>query len=359
MRIALAVGLLVVAGLLMIPTASFVYESGGPQACARCHEMGNQVDLWHDSAHRGIACAKCHGDALTTDPEFHLTNAKRVWSHWRGEVGEQFGLKPAAVFQIVERCASCHQQEFAAWSTGPHAVTYKRIFTDEKHNKSRHLMDDCFRCHGSHFDGAIGDLVAPVDNKGPWRLVRAEVAEKPAVPCLACHSVHRKGSPLNQRLLESKTPGNRQEKHRPGLAFYDRRAKMSVSASMLAIPAVLDNGRPVRMSPDVRQSLCYQCHAPLSTREAGTGDDRTPRGIHEGLSCMACHDKHRQTTRASCGTCHPRLSNCGLDVESMDTTFAKPGSRHNIHSVRCTDCHEKGVPRKRVDAGRVKAGGAG
>jgi hypothetical protein len=309
--------------------------------------MGNQVDLWHGSAHREVACAKCHGDALTTNPDFHLTNARRVWSHWRGDVPEQFRLAPGAVFEIVERCAACHQQEFAAWSTGPHAVTYKRIFTDEKHNSTRHLMDDCLRCHGAHFDGPVRDLVSPTGNQGPWRIVRAGLAEKPAVPCLACHAVHRPGSTLKQRLLESKALGSRQEKHRPGLAFFDRRSQQSISASSLPVPAVLDAGRPLKMSQDPRQALCYQCHAPLSTREVGSGDDRTPKGVHEGLSCLACHDKHRQTTRASCGTCHPRLSNCGLDVETMDTTFAKPASKHNIHFVKCEDCHTRGVPLKR------------
>ena len=59
----------------------------------------------------------------------------------------------------------------------------------------------------------------------------------------------------------------------------------------------------------------------------GSGDDRTPVGVHEGLSCLACHLKHGQQTRASCANCHPRLSNCGLDVEKMDTTFLSHGEQ--------------------------------
>jgi hypothetical protein len=42
------------------------------------------------------------------------------------------------------------------------------------------------------------------------------------------------------------------------------------------------------------------------------------------------------------------MSNCGLDVEKMDTTFAAEGSRHNIHWVKCQDCHVNGVPKKRA-----------
>ena len=79
------------------------------------------------------------------------------------------------------------------------------------------------------------------------------------------------------------------------------------------------------------------------------GDDRTGIGVHEGISCLACHEKHGQQTRASCANCHPRLSNCGLDVEKMDTTFFSTSSKHNIHWVKCADCHTKGVPAKKQE----------
>jgi hypothetical protein len=124
----------------------------------------------------------------------------------------------------------------------------------------------------------------------------------------------------------------------------------SVPVSRLSIPRILDGARPVRMSPDQRQALCYQCHAPDHTRRVGTGDDRTGKGVHEGLSCLACHQKHGQSATASCATCHPRLSNCGLDVEKMDTTFKDSKSKHNVHWVACADCHPKGVPPRKPPA---------
>ena len=70
--------------------------------------------------------------------------------------------------------------------------------------------------------------------------------------------------------------------------------------------------------------------------------------------CLARQHKHIQQTRATCANCHPRLSNCGLDVEKMDTTFLSPKSKHNIHFVKCADCHPKGVPPKRRE--RILAG---
>jgi hypothetical protein len=112
------------------------------------------------------------------------------------------------------------------------------------------------------------------------------------------------------------------------------------------MPSMMEGSRVVRMSPDRRQALCYQCHAPIANMQVGTGDDRTGIGVHEGISCLACHAQHGQKTRASCASCHPKMSNCGLDVEKMDTTFASLNSKHNIHWVKCADCHTHGVPRK-------------
>jgi hypothetical protein len=161
----------------------------------------------------------------------------------------------------------------------------------------------------------------------------------PAIPCMSCHQIHREGNPSGM---------GKQAALRASLAHFDRREMEHVPLARLEIPAMLDGERPVRMSPDRRQALCYQCHAPVHTRQVGSGDDRTGKGVHEGISCLACHQKHSQTVAVSCATCHPRLSNCGLDVEKMDTTFRNPASKHNIHFVKCADCHPKAVPKKRI-----------
>jgi hypothetical protein len=63
--------------------------------------------------------------------------------------------------------------------------------------------------------------------------------------------------------------------------------------------------------------------------------------VHEGLSCGACHAPHSNDASGSCANCHPQLSNCGLAVDTMETTFADPDSPNNIHFVACIDCHER------------------
>jgi hypothetical protein len=197
-----------------------------------------------------------------------------------------------------------------------------------------------------HFEGGVYDLVAPLDRRGPWRVLPAELAERPSMPCLACHQMHRRGEPMRKEGVEGRVAGPAQETSRPSLALFDRRTEQYVPVSDLPIPPMLDGARPVKMSPDRRQALCYQCHAPMATRQIGSGDDRTAMGVHEGISCLACHLQHGEKTRASCATCHPKMSNCGLDVEKMDTTFKSADSRHNVHWVKCADCHKNGVPKK-------------
>jgi hypothetical protein len=349
-----AAALIVAAVLLSVPGATLYYESGGGTGCLKCHEMQTLYDTWHSSSHRGIACEKCHGGALTMDARFHWNNVTRVYSHLRGDLPEQIGFPNKYVQTMVERCQECHRQEYATWQTGPHGASYARVFLDKAHNTKNMPMDDCLRCHGMHFEGGIRDLVTPVNRQGPWSLVRPELANKPTMPCLTCHQMHREGSPLKKTSVEGRVPGPSQEIARPSLGWFDRRTEQYIPVTDLPMPVMLEGDRAVKMSPDRRQALCYQCHAPMATMQVGSGDDRTGLGVHEGISCLACHAQHGQKTRASCATCHPKMSNCGLDVEKMDTSFASKDSKHNIHWVKCQGCHVKGVPKKKEQA--VQAG---
>lgn len=337
----------VVVGL--VPATSLYYESKGGPGCGRCHEIQPVYETWHSSSHRKIECSACHGDAATLDAGFHLNNLKRVLGHFRGDVPEQIKLRAVDIPAMMKRCQGCHRQEFADWETGPHGITYAKIFLNTEFNQKTALMDDCLRCHGAHFPGGIRDLVSPVDRKGPWKIA-AGMENQPVIPCMACHQVHRQGAPL-ERSPKDSGPATH-EVARPSLALFDRRAMQHVAVSRLPLPEMREGERAVRMSPDPRQALCYQCHAATAgALQVGTGDDRTGLGVHEGLSCLSCHLKHGQKAFASCATCHPRLSNCGIEVEKMDTTFLSSKSKHNIHFVKCGDCHTNGVPERRLKRG--------
>jgi hypothetical protein len=339
----------VVAVLIVVGLTAYWHISAPQRICASCHEIRTSHDTWSQSSHRGALCTDCHGTSLSNGLHSLRQNARRLLVHFSRLPTENIRLSEDQVVQMLARCKRCHEREYAGWLASGHSASYADIFLNEGHNRTEQIMDDCLRCHGMFFDGTVKEIVAPLNLTGPWKIIRPELANHPAIPCLACHRIHLKG-----RLAGA--PDHAQprmilyrqsfEIQRP--SFYDRREKTFFDTSLLPQPAVQDGARAIAMANDARQRLCYQCHAPGADHQAGTGDDRTPRGVHEGLSCLACHAPHSMEVRRSCADCHPRLSNCGLDVEKMDTTYAKADSQHNIHTVACANCHIKGVPPRKV-----------
>jgi hypothetical protein len=350
--IAIAAGLLVMVGFAGVFGASAYYSSERGQGCASCHEMSSYVIAMHDSPHRTMGCMECHEAGMAT-------KLRHTWVHLTQTWPETIRLREADIQSTTANCRRCHEGEYAAWHAGPHSATFAQIFIDPEHNSRRLLVEDCLRCHGMYFNGSIRDLVQPHNTIGPWRLVHANLAGQPAIPCEACHWIHRQGAPEARPAERISVAG---EAVPVSLAFYERRESMHFAAAKLTIPLLYDGSRALDVSQDPRQGICYQCHAPRKPDagsaaaanawgvQAGSGDDRTPMGVHEGLSCFSCHDGHNENARASCKTCHPRMSHCGLDVEKMDTTFASAKSAHNIHWVKCTDCHQHGIPKAKEQA---------
>jgi hypothetical protein len=261
---------------------SWYYGGADGAGCARCHEIRPMVESWAASSHRTVACKECHGSSFGADLRMHAKSLQRAWLHARGEAPEQIHVRHTDVVAIVARCASCHREEHADWESGPHGAPYAAIFINPEHNAGQQLIDDCLRCHAMHFDGGIGELVTPLDRKGPWTFVHEQDAGLPAVPCLACHAVHRTGQPFASRTARGKLEGREQELVRPSLAFYDRRALEPVGLERLPLPTMWEGARPVRTSPDQRQALCCQCHAPARGRSGLLGRrphaGRRPRG---------------------------------------------------------------------------------
>ena len=166
----IALGVVIIA----LPGASVYYEYSGGKACARCHEIWQPYSDWHTSTHRDIPCGACHGDVFTLEAGFHINNMRRVFDHLSGNVPEQVRLRTRDVFRVSERCKNCHQQEWAEWASGLHHAAYKEVFLDTKHNHQHLLMDDCLRCHGTHYDGSIRDLVTPINTAGPVESARPQ-----------------------------------------------------------------------------------------------------------------------------------------------------------------------------------------
>lgn len=317
-------------GLCLAGGLGYFHFANPQSTCASCHEMTTVHADWGQSAHRTIHCRECHGGSLTLDVHALHAHVDRVARHLTGDRLAPPRLREEHVLALHEACRNCHPVAYAGWQASRHSTTYARIFLDAAHNHVEPPANDCLRCHGMFFAGDIRELVAPSPaDDGAWKLLDQRRAAQPAIPCLACHRVHARSAETQIASL------------------YDQRERTHVTAHLLPVPAIFQGERAVKVSRDPRQRLCLSCHAPDATHQLGTADDRTPAGVHEGLSCRDCHWGHDNPARASCSACHPADSHCGLDVQLMDTTFASPQSRHDIHTVGCVDCHPQGIPSAR------------
>ena len=319
------------------------WNAADPQrTCASCHEIVPSFEEWKLSSHRDVKCADCHGNALGNGFHSLRERAGMVFAHLGGTTAsEEIHLDERGVLEVMEACTGCHQSEYYQWLSGGHSATYADIYLDERHNSLEQPYWDCLRCHGMFYDGTIYDLVEPVSTTGPWRLQEG-MAGLPVIPCLACHGIHYRKEQLGRpgSLDDPAAIFYEREPRAPSAGIHVRADRMFLRADMLRKPELFAEGKVVPVSDDPVQRICIQCHSPQWDHHAGSSDDRTPTGVHRGISCMACHRPHSNDTRASCRQCHPALSNCGLDVETMNTTFLDRESPHNIHFVACADCHE-------------------
>jgi hypothetical protein len=361
------------AGVFTATTAlgalGYFHFANPENTCASCHEMTNMHSDWSVSAHRTLHCRSCHGGALTLDAHALTAHGRRIVRHLSSAPPTSIRLKEEHVLAVHARCAGCHPQAYRDWQASRHSVNFARLLLDPQRNHVDPPADDCLRCHGQFVDGDIATVVvakpgeakpgdatppglslsngpsrisetATSSGQGPsrphqasaptaWVLTDPARATQPAIPCLSCHQVH---APAATTQIAS---------------YYSRREKAHIPAAALTPTKILRDGQPIRVSRDVRQRVCVQCHAPNAAHALGASDDRTPAGVHEGLSCRDCHTSHNNSAAQSCQACHPADSHCGLEVEKMDTTFRDTVSTHNIHRVACVDCHPGGVPAKR------------
>jgi len=326
--------------MLLVVILYTSWNNANPKnTCARCHEVSTSHEKWIKSAHAEVSCKECHGTALSNGFRSFNEKTGMLFSHIRKDIlNEDIHLTETQVLDISDRCAACHQSEYAGWLSSGHAVNYREIFMDAAHNASEKPYWDCFRCHGMFYDGNINTLMYLEGEPDEWKINDPKQELKPTVPCLACHQIHTE-NPVSERYV-SMTDTLRIPKERyPKTALYMRSDKMHLRSDFLYKVQMMDDERQVANAGDPNTLLCMQCHAPNYKRQAGSEDDRTPVGVHEGISCTACHQPHSGNTRTSCDQCHPAMSNCGIDVKTMNTTYKDHKSPNDIHRIDCMSCH--------------------
>lgn len=314
------------------------------RTCASCHEIQNSVHSQAESSHRNLQCKECHGTALSNSIHSLKEKGMMVVNHIAKSKAENIKMNESQILEVMNHCKGCHTSEYADWTSGGHSIDYQHVFLNSKHNSTEQINFDCLRCHGMFFEGTVKDIVEPLNIKGPWKLKEGKMASNPVIPCMACHQIHQDGLPHSRPdYADSKAIFYQKKEEGSVVGFYDRHEKIYIPITELPQLNLWEGERKIKVSDDPIIRNCAQCHAPNALHQAGTSDDRTPRGVHEGLSCMACHELHSNNARNSCKSCHPAISNCKLDVTKMNTSYADAKSPNNIHFVSCTDCHQNRV----------------
>ena len=272
--------------------------------CAQCHEIKPTHQKWKNSVHSKVACVECHGTAISNGIHSVKEKLGMVVSHFTKDVKNgDIKLTEAQRLDIMKRCANCHKDEVAKWKKGAHSTTYANIFEDKIHNSQEKPYWDCFRCHGMFYEGNINTLMNfDSDDCTKWKIKDTKQCQLPAIPCMACHQIHSEKPKLPnfENCRKSKTPAC----DIPKTSFYSRADKAHFRTDMLTNVKRYLNGKEVKTSDDPSSKLCSNCHSSNWKREVGTSDDRTPVGVHEGMSCVVCHDPHSNSASDSCIKCH-------------------------------------------------------
>jgi hypothetical protein len=329
--------------LVIILTGYTFWNTADPsKTCASCHEIREAYEQWTVSAHRGFDCKSCHGTALSTGLNSLREAAGRLKMHIREDSIGDVHISEKHAGRVMNRCRTCHQDEYTRWLSGGHSMKFSDVFLNEEMNRRDLVSEKCLKCHGMYYQDSFDMLMAPLDTIGPWKIISPNHPARYAIPCLACHSMHTPGQPaVPPDYAHPREKSYALPEPYPRAGFYNRTDKIHYRADQLPkLFFYTEDNQDTKVSDEPLMRVCQQCHTPDASHRAGTGNDHTPLGVHEGLSCMACHQPHTNDARSSCKNCHPALSNCGLDVEKMNTSMADQHSPNDIHFVKCADCHQ-------------------
>lgn len=247
-----------------------------------------------------------------------------------------------------QSCKSCHPKEWNEWSQSGHALTLSAQLLNTSHNTGELLDQTCLKCHSPELGTVkISDVVQPIDQKGPWKLVGqyANAGDTPAIPCLACHQAH---TPKSAGLLPGMDFGDEATFYRnvpppetANLWIYDAFAQKYVEPAPIA--PVMNGDQAIPISDTRANRVCYMCHAteraesnlfepnkePDGDNSFGTGDDRTLMDAHQGITCVTCHmpaGSHTFNPMNACSQCHtPGNTTASMDyIKSVGTSYTDP-----------------------------------
>ena len=288
-----------VLGVAVVYGASSYYTSQRGQGCASCHEMAQYVSAVHASPHRTATAwiATKRASPPSCAISAYISPATPP---------EAIRLRDVDVFAMTTQLPECHQHEYASWHAGPHSATYS---ADLHQSRAQHRTPP---------DGRLLFAATACTSTGPSaiscsRRTRRSVAHHPRRICRrAHHALH--GLPPDAPRRRGASP-SRLTRISVAARPFDRFARILRSSRTDAFRrSVCSRSRNSSdgAAPGKDQSrsapgtlLPVPRTAPARSRshaatnhwgpQVGSGDDRTPMGVHEGISCLACHNGHNES----------------------------------------------------------------
>ena len=282
-----------------------------------CHEMEPYGATWEHSAHKDVACVKCHIKPGAVElVEAKGSALREVWVHFAGQV-----KAPIAVTKHVPN-ATCE-------SRGCHpegSVKDPVVLGSSGSTAPRPAVSASPSPAGSARPSPAADA-APGAAKAPP--VSFSHEQHPSIGlCIDCHSqvVHRSvpGKPYIDpttmayclRCHDGKAaPSACQTCHSTPHA---QRGLCTACHSLGSWASTFEH--PVPVGPQHKRVVCEKCHSKA-----------TPTTIGYPAGCVSCHAKrHKTVTTTLCAKCH-------VPTHWKPSTFKHPRSG-------CTTCHTRAHP---------------
>ena len=305
-----------------------------------CHEMGPYGRTWEKSAHKDVACVKCHIKPGTIElVEAKGSALREVYVHFTGQVKAPIAvtehipdstcqeggchapgtIEDPASLPSASAVASPNPAARPARSAPPvafsHAQHAKVPLCIECHSQVVHrsvpgkpyldptTMAYCLRCH----DGKQASAACDTCHKP---------AHAPRGACTKCHSLASWSSTFSHPV-----PLGAQHK-----TVVCERCHIKATNAMMGFPAgcVACHAKPHK---NVKTVLCAKCHVPAFWKPSTFKHPKT--------GCETCHTRPH-ADRGPCLRCHT--------TSSWASHFSHPIALGGVHaSFPCERCHTNGL----------------